>query len=510
MARSVVRPEGRIGRVRRIAEIHGNLDLHLVVLDLPIVGRALVTHGAGGRAAEAGVGVTILRPGRDHEGKHVGPSRNGRSSEDILVGFAPVAILVEVYPGGQRAGRAGRHDDGRRLTGDQIARKFHAILVVVVHAGAEDRATNGVVITSGNAIGLAVCLPIRAIAEVDAAQEVARAVVCQQRWVRAVRRIAEIRVEVHTDLVGGHVQAAGAGHPSLIADLGHGRRQIRPDGRREDDRDRIAIGDVTDIDDKVTAQAAIARGDRPLSRGGSIRQRAMQVEVRIHSVGEDDARSRQARRVCGVFDGHGEPEEVARHDGAAVDIRDRLRRGHHGGGVKHIKGHVERRHRRSIYFEDNSAHIGKVSSRSPDRRKRGVRKHDFIVPDPGREGVCDHRVIVGVGVYCHCHSRVQIGKYHYEIERVLRPTLCEIDSTEAGVVDVVAIVIITVPHDLRPCVDGGILGMGVPPPPHTDIDTEALATIDQVHFDVALAAQQRAMVNRRCGAGADVTRGGED
>ena len=353
-----------------------------MVLNLAIVGRALVTHGAGGRAAEAGVGVTILRPGRDHEGKHVGPSRNGRSGEDILVGFAPVAILVEVYPGGQRAGRAGRHDDGRRLTGDQVTRKLHTILIIIVHAGTEVRTAVIIVVTEGTGRGVTVSLPIRAIAEVDAAQEVARAVVCQRRRI-GVRRIAEIRVEVHTDLVGGHVQAAGAGHSSLIADLGHGRRQIRPDGRCEDDRDRIAIGDVTDIDDKVTALAAVARGDRPLSRGGSIRQRAMQVEVRIHSVGEDDARSRQARRVLRVCDGHAEPEEVARHDGAAVDIHDRLRRGHHGGGVKHINGHVERYRRRyrPVDFEGDRARVGKVSPCSPSRHKRGVRKHDFLVPD---------------------------------------------------------------------------------------------------------------------------------
>ena len=111
--------------------------------------------------------------------------------------------------------------------------------------------------------------------------------------------------------------------------------------------------------------------------------------------------------------------------------------------------------------------------------------------------MCDHRVIAGVGVYRHYHGRVKIGPYHHEIERVLRPTLREIEVIEAGVGDVIAVVIITVPHDLRPRLDLGILVMGVLPRPYVDHDAFVRGAIDQVHLDVALAAQYAITVSRR-------------
>ncbi len=154
MARSVIRQSRRIIICRshfwRIAKIYRVLDSYFVILNLTVSGLAGGLIYGGRRAAEAGVSRAGYGRGRDREGQAVGSGRKIRAVEDSLVALLPVAVAIEVDPGTQRTGHAGRHDDVARSADVEWVGETHSILVIVVGTSAVDHESYIAIIAIGS------------------------------------------------------------------------------------------------------------------------------------------------------------------------------------------------------------------------------------------------------------------------------------------------------------------------------------------------------------------------
>jgi len=184
--------DGGVVGIRGVAEVPVE-DLHLVVLDLAVVGivlRGEETAGVGAQP-EAGIRRADRRTRRDGDGEGVGPCaqrgvRVGR--DDMLPGVGPVLVGVEVDPRVEVGGPGAPDDDRDRgiLSHHQGRGEGDAVLVV----GAV------VVVTGGRRIGLAVAVGVRrggAQVRLVGVDRVADAAVGVQRriakGVRIVRRV---------------------------------------------------------------------------------------------------------------------------------------------------------------------------------------------------------------------------------------------------------------------------------------------------------------------------------
>ena len=192
MTRAVARLQSLI-RVRRIAEVPGARDFHLVVLNLTIAGRSNIGDPGVGGAAETGVGDVLREARRDCEGEGVGTGGERLIGEDVVIGSGKVIVTIEVNPGAQVAGCVGVHDNGHRLADVERGGEGHAILIVVARTGTEDR-TAGVGVVVNGAIRLTIPLRIHAVAQVDivGAEAVTRTVVRLQRYVVSGRQVAPV------------------------------------------------------------------------------------------------------------------------------------------------------------------------------------------------------------------------------------------------------------------------------------------------------------------------------
>ena len=191
VTRPVVRQRRRIG-VRCIAEVHGVLKPYPVVLHLAVISLSGGFVYSGRRAAEAGVSRAGYGTGWDQETQAVVPITEIGAVEDSLTAILPVAVAVEVYPGAQIASAVGGDGDVARGTYIKRCGKGHAIFIIIAAACAIDGVAKRTVVTGGVTIGLAIHLPVNALAQVDGGgQDVACPVVRQRRRI-GVRCIAEI------------------------------------------------------------------------------------------------------------------------------------------------------------------------------------------------------------------------------------------------------------------------------------------------------------------------------
>ena len=122
--------QGRIARIRCVAEVKGGDNRNRVVFHLAISRRAGWQQTTERAQAEAGKGAPNRGPGRHRDRNRVGSHYQSETRGDLLARIEPVPIGIEVHPGVQFTGsRGGGHRRGAGGARSQ-GRKSHAIFVV--------------------------------------------------------------------------------------------------------------------------------------------------------------------------------------------------------------------------------------------------------------------------------------------------------------------------------------------------------------------------------------------
>ena len=123
--------QGREGRIGGVAEVQRRTDGDRVVLHLTVRGHSVKRHRAVGGAAETGKGGARNSGGRYREGERIESRRQGLTTrEQILARVHPVAVPVEVDPGGENTLVARDHIDRRHGAAEQGGGEGDPVFVV--------------------------------------------------------------------------------------------------------------------------------------------------------------------------------------------------------------------------------------------------------------------------------------------------------------------------------------------------------------------------------------------
>jgi len=199
------------------AELDGDIDRDLIILNLTVQGHAGETDARLRGEPEAGIHGADFRGGigidvRNLEEEALRAGCNRLVGENLFARIHPVAVAIKIDPGVEKAGaRADHHHLVLAVLDERQARKKDAILIV----------GGGEVVASVVGRDYAVVLGVDQGAEIEIAEDMARPVAGEQGRIRGIPGITKVHAPLAVvmawiaGLEGGAVEAAGC-----CADIG--------------------------------------------------------------------------------------------------------------------------------------------------------------------------------------------------------------------------------------------------------------------------------------------------